>query len=72
MTDYGTIIPTTGCLEASWTSVRPDGSGKDLTVHHPVFGLLGDLTLIIEMHGRQATSADLDNWLIQSGDQGRV
>ena len=70
MNETKTMVPATGCLEASWASVRPSGTGTEIGVHFPVFGLYGDLTLAIAMHGRPATSADLDSWLVRSAEQG--
>lgn len=61
MTEINPMVPATGCLETSRTRVRANGSGEEITWHYPVFGLRGDLTLVIEMHGRPATSADLDS-----------
>lgn len=72
MNEIKTMVPATGCLEASWVSVRPDGTGTDLTVHFAVFGLYADLTLVIAMHSLPATSAYLDSWLIGDGDRGQI
>lgn len=72
MTEITSMVPATGCLEAAWTGVRVNGTANHITAHFPVFGLHGDgRTLAIELHGRPATSADLESWLIRSGEQGR-
>ena len=69
MNETNPMVPAGGCLEASWMSARPDGTGTEIEMHFAVYGLYGDLTLAIAMHGRPATSADLDSWLIEGGDR---
>ena len=71
MTDTNTIIPATGCLLAGWVNPSRAGGAQYIARHYPVFGLRGDgRTLVIEMHGLPATSADLDRWLIEGGSAG--
>ena len=72
-TSYDTIIPAAACLAATWVNPSRTHADEIITAHFPVFGLRGEgLTLVIELHGRPATSADLDSWLIGSGDRGTI
>ena len=69
MSEINSTVPATGCLLTGRVVPGPGGA-QYITAHYPVFGLRGDdLTLIIAMHGRPATSADLDSWLIKWGDR---
>ena len=71
MTEINSMVPATGCLLAGGVQIYPTRAAEFITQHYPVYGLRADLTLVIELNGHPATTADLDAWLIEIGDKGQ-